>query len=86
MIKYNAANKVLTMDLVDLEHCGFCFGDFAAELTLASITDPDAQWPVMVVVNFAGGCVVAESTPASALENQRRAREKFDAMIGKIKE
>lgn len=58
MIEYDTDNRVVTMDLVDLEHCGFDWREFKDELKLAGIDDMAAEWPVALLVDFVGGSVV----------------------------
>lgn len=59
MIKFDPETKTVTMDLVDLEHCGFDHDDYKSELFLAGLndTDPVITWPEKMVINFAGGAV-----------------------------
>ncbi|MEA2008762.1 MAG: hypothetical protein U9O54_06545 [Chloroflexota bacterium] len=52
MIKHYSKNKIVTMSLVDLEHCGFDHREYAFELERAGITAEEAQWPVAFIVNF----------------------------------
>ena len=58
MIEYDTDNRVMTMDLMDLENCGFDWHEFTAELKLAGIDDIAAEWPIALLVNFVGGSVV----------------------------
>lgn len=51
MIKYDPKTNVVTMDLVDLEHCGFDHDEFKAALFLAGMDDTIV--PEKLVVNFA---------------------------------
>jgi len=59
MITYDEETKTVSMDLVDLEHCGFDHAEYCAELFLAGLNefDPHLQWPDKLIVNFAGGCI-----------------------------
>jgi len=59
MIRYDKETKTVTMDLVDLEHCGFDHDVYRGELFLHGLdeTDPDLQWPEKIIVNFKSGAV-----------------------------
>jgi len=54
-MQYNPKTRVLQMSLVDLEHCGFDYGEFDFELR-THVIDP-MIWPVALVVDFSGGAV-----------------------------
>lgn len=58
MIKYDAETKTVTMDLVDLEHCGFDHDEYLQEVFLAGLSDTykSIQWPETLIVKFCGWC------------------------------
>jgi len=58
MIKYDPKTNVLTMDLTDLEHCGFDHDEFKAALFLAGIDDTIV--PEKLVVNFSASVVILD--------------------------
>ncbi len=58
MIQWDKATDTVTMDLVDLEHCGFDVAEYRAELYVAGIDDEAAGDPASLVVNFRAGHVV----------------------------
>lgn len=57
-MKFNLKNGILTMDLFELEHCGFDYDEFKNELFLHGIDDKAAEFPIMLCVNFEGGCAL----------------------------
>ena len=57
MIRYDAEQRVVTMGLVDLEHCGFDCEQFDNELFLAGIDNDEARNPKTLIVNFEMGHV-----------------------------
>lgn len=84
MIKYDNENNLVTMDLTDLEHCGFDHELFNAELETVGITKLAAQWPVILVVNFRGGHAISNETDTQTLERVVFDRKTFDIVVGKI--
>jgi hypothetical protein len=58
MITYDRTTKTTTMNLVDLEHCGFDVDEYHDELYLAGIEDENAKWPDSLLVRFKKGAVV----------------------------
>jgi hypothetical protein len=84
MIRYDAKNCIVVMDLVDLEHCGFDWDEFAAEIELAGIKDNAALNPIALLVNFSGGAVVLPTTPAEARAKMVADSKVFKDMVAKI--
>lgn len=83
MITYDPENKVMFMDLVDLEHCGFDHNEFAAELNIVGVED---KWPIALIVNFAGGhAVIPGVTKESVIEVRQVANLEFEALVQRLK-
>lgn len=86
MICYDPATFTVVMDLTDLEHCGFNHDDFIGELLTSGMSDETvatAQWPVALVVNFAGGYVMFDGAEPEGdrLIARRRAAEMFATLL-----
>jgi hypothetical protein len=56
MITFDRETKTVSMNLVDLEHCGFDHDDYLGELFLAGLNadDPELQWPDTLIVKMIG--------------------------------
>jgi len=54
MMTWDPEKKILTMDLHNLQHCGFELDDFEGELFLNGIDDPAARAPGSIVVDCEG--------------------------------
>ena len=86
MIHYDPATLTVVMDLTDLEHCGFNHDDYFGELLTSGMSDEtanDAQWPVAIMVNFAGGYVMFDGSDPEGdrLIARKRASEMFAALL-----
>ena len=57
MIRYDAEQRVVTMGLVDLEHCGLECKQFHNVLFLSGIDNDEARNPKTLIVNFEMGHV-----------------------------
>lgn len=77
MIKFFPDQRVITMDLVDLEHCGFDHEEYVGELHLGGIDDERAKFPLALLVNVAGGHVITPDTRQETVEASMEAREAF---------
>ncbi|MBI5564850.1 MAG: hypothetical protein HY870_08145 [Chloroflexi bacterium] len=81
MIRYDPELGLVQMDLGDLEHCGFDHTAFDGELFLIGIEEPDARWPLALIVNFAGGHVVGPATDAAVMQQRRGAQATFELWL-----
>lgn len=86
MIHYDPATLTVVMDLTDLEHCGWDHDDFVGELLTSGMSDETvmtAQWPVALMVNFAGGYVMFDGTEPEGdrLIARKRAAEMFATLL-----
>jgi len=84
MITYHKEKKVLELDLIDLEHCGFDVGELIVELLTLGIEDPGAGWPTAMIVNFAGGCIMESTDYESVREARRQARADFAVLRARL--
>lgn len=89
MIHYRSTDRVVVMDLVDLEHCGFSHDDFVDELFTSGLDDAsqiEAQWPVALIVNFAGGHVLDASKPLAdeQSESYKQDKAKFRLLLARL--
>jgi len=83
-MRYIKDRNIVVMDLIDLEHCGFNHDDFDFELKACGVNDPEARWPVALVVNFAGGGVVTLDTSENVISNMKAMKRRFDELLSKI--
>lgn len=77
MIRYDPDKHAVIMDLVDLEHCGFHHDQFDWELGAVGIEDRAARWPIVLVVNFAGGHVVWQGDGEDVVADRQVASDEF---------
>lgn len=82
-MQYLPEQDVVVMSFVDLEHCGFDHDEFYAELCLSGCKSAD--WPVAILINFAGGYALAPDTPPGHLERYKKANEKFEIVLEAVK-
>ena len=82
-MQYLPRKNVLVMSLADLEHCGFEYDEFFDELFLHGCEAAD--WPVALLVNFAGGYVVTPDTPPGHLARYRKANEAFQVVLEAVR-
>ncbi len=80
-MRYIKGKNVVIMDLMDLEHCGFDHEDFDFELRASGINDPEARWPVALVVNFGGGAVVTPHTGEKTIAEMMEIKSRFDELV-----
>jgi hypothetical protein len=52
MITYDKKTETVTMDLINLEHCGFNQDEFLQELFLSGIDEKGCTFPNKIVINF----------------------------------
>ena len=83
-MRYLKDKKVVIMDLADLEHCGFSHDEFDFELRTRGIEDPEARWPVALIVNFGGGAVVTPRTSEKTVSRMKEMKKQFDNLLGKL--
>ena len=84
MITYDAEHRVIVMDLVDLEHCGFDYDEFYYEIETSGITDEDAAFPMALLVNFAGGHALRPDAPDVIVRRLDRYNTMFQAMLARL--
>ena len=85
MIRYLPEQKIVVMDLVDLEHCGFDYRDFEHELAMAGLDENnDALYPIAIMVNVAGGHVLTGNPDADVLHQYQKATQQFDYYVETI--
>ena len=72
------------MDLADLEHCGFSHDEFDFELRTSGTEDPEARWPVALVVNFGGGAVVTPRTSEKTVSKMKEMKKQFDNLFRQL--
>lgn len=82
MIKHK--NGIVTMSLIDLEHCGFDCGLYDLELRASGIDPWSIPWPVAILVNFTGGAVITANTSDETLAKMKEANEKFLAIKARM--
>jgi len=83
-VEWIAEERVLVLDLVDLEHMGFDHDDMDGELFLHGLDDPECRRPDLIVVNFRGGGVVTPNTAEPALDRMRQATNRFIDLLRKM--
>jgi hypothetical protein len=76
-MKFHKDLKIITMSLVDLEHCGFNYEEFLGELFLNGIDDKEAEMPVMLAVDFIGGAVITTGTPEETLKKMEDSHNQY---------
>jgi hypothetical protein len=83
MIEYDAKNRVVTCDLVDLEHMGFDHELYESELYLSGLPEDDAavKWPIALLVNFRGGAVITPDTSAESLHAKAQDQLDFKSLL-----
>lgn len=81
MIRYDKEAKMVVMDLVDLEHCGFNLDEFAGELQLAGV-EQSALWPTVLLVRFRGGVVLSGRDSLEFLEETREEARRAEVAAG----
>ncbi len=79
-MQYLPEQDVVVISLVDLEHCGFDYEMFANDNGCAAST-----WPVAVLVNFAGGCMITPNTAPVVKERIEKSNEKFEIILEAVK-
>lgn len=84
MIQYDSQQRIVVMDLTDLEHCGFDHDEFDSELRLRGIDDPNARFPFAIVVNVAGGHVLTPDTRQETVEAAIENKKRFHAWLDQI--
>ncbi len=82
-MQYLPEQNVVVMTLSDLEHCGFDYEEFNKELYFSGCEA--ANWPIALLVNFAGGYVVSPNTPPGHLRRYEKANEKFEIILEAVK-
>ena len=69
--------RIMVMSLVDLEHCGFDYNEYIGELFLHGIDEKEAEIPVMMVVDFAGGAIVTDNISTESLYIMKKDHNMF---------
>ena len=85
MIKYIPEKKIIVMNLVDLEHCGFDYREFERELSMSGVDDECAKFPIAIMVNVGGGHVLTNETNEDTLKKYHEAKQLFDHYVETIK-
>ena len=83
MMKWDNDKKIIVMDLMDLEHCGFNYEEYLGELHLHGIDNESAENPIAIIVNFAGGHVLFGEQKESELKEYKKKNVEFDEFINK---
>ena len=83
-MRFLPKKRVVVMDLVDLEHCGFDVEEFHSELFLHGIDDVEATFPLALVVNFAGGHVLTPKTSQETVDALKQQRRQFAELFAGI--
>ena len=81
MMKWDANKKVMVMDLMDLEHCGFNHEEYLGELHLHGIDDKGAEDPFAILVNFAGGHALFGNPTKEKLDTYKQKNVDFQKYI-----
>lgn len=76
-MRFHKDKKIITMSLMDLEHCGFSYEEFRGELFLNGIDDPEAELPIMFMVDVVGGAVITTSTRDETLVKMEESHKKY---------
>ncbi len=66
-MRFNKEKRIMIMNLVDLEHCGFDWDEYCSELRMHGIADEEARNPIAIIVNFAGGAIITPDTQGDTL-------------------
>jgi hypothetical protein len=85
MMSYDKKTNVMTMDLMDLEHCGFDRDDLDKELFLHGIDDDEARNPFVILVNYDAGHVICPGTSKERLAEIRTQDIKFKRLAELVK-
>jgi hypothetical protein len=73
------------MDLFNLEHCGFDYEEFKKELFLNGIDDRAAEFPIMLCVNFEGGCAInPETINPNNMKQMVESDKKFQELMKRL--
>ena len=80
-MKLHKESGIITMSLMDLEHCGFKYEDFLGELFLNGIDDPEAERPILLMVDFVGGAVITDWTKKETLKKMKDAHNQFKNFV-----
>lgn len=83
-MEYFKDQNLVVMDLVDLEHCGFDHEDFDFELRARGIEDVKARQPVAVIVNFAGGHILAPDSKPETITRRKEAQDALHELLAKL--
>ncbi len=83
-MKFHKDLKIITMSLMDLEHCGFNYEDFCGELFLNGIDDEEAKQPIMLAVDFIGGAVITTATKEETLAKMENAHNQYKNFLERM--
>lgn len=83
-MKFHKDLKIITMSLMNLEHCGFNYEEFCGELFLQGIDDEEAKEPIMLMVDFVEGAVITTSTPEETLAKMEDAHRQYKNYLERV--
>jgi len=82
--RFNKEKRIVIMNLVDLEHCGFDWEEYCSELRMHGIADEEARNPIAIIVNFAGGAIITPDTQGDTLAAMVAATQQFEKLVAII--